>query len=125
MEDQSGKIVLDHVSHLILTAPTKEIYHASVTWFEQLGLKAIMTESSADTTATWLQLFSNTTSIYDVSLKIAYSPSGLRKLAHSAKMDWRSVPAIATISTNTLRVTKESRLNALWCFPNGLAKMDR
>ncbi|KAF9931588.1 hypothetical protein BGZ65_004819, partial [Modicella reniformis] len=62
METQSSSSIrLGHISHLILTAPTKEIYHASVTWFEQLGLKAIMTESSAEATATWLQLFSSTT----------------------------------------------------------------
>jgi 6-phosphofructokinase 1 len=109
MEDHSSRIVLDHISHLTLTAPTKEIYHASVAWFEQLGLKAIMTESSADTTATWLQLFSNTASVHDASLKIAYSPSGLRKLPQSDKMDWRSLPAIATITTHTLKVWKESR----------------
>ncbi|KAF9352378.1 6-phosphofructokinase, alpha subunit [Mortierella sp. NVP85] len=114
--DDSSKIVLDHISHLILTAPTKEIYHASVAWFEQLGLKAIMTESTADTTATWLQLFSNTGAAHDASLKLAYSPSGLRKLPHSDRMDWRSFPAIATITTNTLKAIEEHFLSLPWAY---------
>ncbi|KAG0301489.1 6-phosphofructokinase, alpha subunit [Dissophora globulifera] len=116
MADQSGKIVLDHISHLILTAPTKEVYHASVAWFEQLGLKAIMTETSADTTATWLQLFSGTVGARDNSLKIVYSPSGLRKLPHSSKMDWRSMPAIASIYTNTLQAIEELFTRLPWAF---------
>ncbi|KAI1315236.1 6-phosphofructokinase, alpha subunit [Mortierella claussenii] len=116
MHDQTEKIALDHISHLILTAPTKETYHASVSWFEKLGLKAIMTESSAETTATWLQLFSDTASIHDVSLKIAYSSSGLRKQPHSSKMDWRSVPAIATITTNTLQALETLLASMPWAY---------
>lgn len=104
-DQQQDTVALDHIANLILTAPTKETYHASVAWFEQLGFKAIMTESSAQSTATWLQLFSSSTSIHDVSLKIVYSASGVRKLANSSKMDWRSLPAIVTIITNTLPVS--------------------
>ncbi|KAG0012413.1 hypothetical protein BGZ80_011754, partial [Entomortierella chlamydospora] len=98
----SNKITLEHISNLILTAPTKETYHDSITWFERLGFKPIMTESSNDVSATWLQLFSESATIHDVSLKITLSASGSTKLATSSKMDWRRVPATATITTNTL-----------------------
>ncbi|KAI8598207.1 6-phosphofructokinase [Dissophora ornata] len=114
MEDQD-KIVLDHMSHVILTALTKETYHASVAWFEQLGLKAIMTESSAEVTATWLQLFSES-DWNGVSLKIVYSPSGLRKQPHSSKMDWRSMPAIASIYTNTLKAIETLFARLPWPY---------
>ncbi|KAI7820007.1 6-phosphofructokinase [Gamsiella multidivaricata] len=116
MQDQSSKIVLEQISHLTLTAPTDEIYHASVAWFEQLGLRAILTETSADTKATWLQLFCEETSTHDPAIKIAYSPSGLRKLPHSTKMDWRSVPAIATIITNTLKAIEELFASLPWAY---------
>ncbi|ORZ27134.1 6-phosphofructokinase [Lobosporangium transversale] len=116
MQDRSDKVALDYISHLILTAPTREIYHASVSWFERLGLKAIMTESSAGTTATWLQLFSSSEAMNDVSIKLVYSPSGLRKQAHSSKMDWRSVPAIATIITNTLQELEVLLSSMPWAY---------
>lgn len=109
MAELQNAIALDQISNLILTAPTKETYHATVAWFEHLGLKPIMTESSSDATATWLQLFSSSASIHDVSLKVVLSPSAIRKLANSSKMDWRSLPAIATITTGTLKVIKKNR----------------
>lgn len=105
MQDQQNAIALDHISNVILTAPSKESYHATVAWFEHLGFKPIMTESSAEMTATWLQLFSSSASIHDVSLKIVLSASAFRRLANSSKMDWRSLPAIATITTSTFKVT--------------------
>ncbi|KAF9404862.1 6-phosphofructokinase, alpha subunit [Podila epigama] len=116
MQDQHHSVSLDHISNLILTAPTKEIYHASVSWFEQLGFKAIMTESSVETTATWLQLFSSSASINDVALKIVHSPSGQRKVAYSVKMDWRSVPAIATITTPSLKDLEELFIATRWAY---------
>ncbi|KAF9942473.1 6-phosphofructokinase, alpha subunit [Mortierella alpina] len=113
---QQDTIALDQIANLILTAPTKETYHASVAWLEQLGFKAIMTESSAQSTATWLQLFSSSTSIHDVSLKIVYSASGVRKLANSSKMDWRSLPAIATVITNTLPAIERLFASMPWAY---------
>ncbi|KAF9359286.1 6-phosphofructokinase, alpha subunit [Mortierella sp. AD094] len=112
----SNKIALEHISNLILTAPTKEIYHDSITWFERLGFKPIMTESSTDVSATWLQLFSESASIHDVSLKIALSASGTTKLATSSKMDWRRVPAIATITTNTLEAVESHLASLPWAY---------
>ncbi|GJJ72281.1 6-phosphofructokinase 1 [Entomortierella parvispora] len=116
MQDQQNAIALDHIANLILTASSKESYHATVTWFEQLGFKPIMTESSAETTATWLQLFSSSASIHDVSLKIVLSPSAIRKLANSSKMDWRSLPAIATITTNTLKAIETLFASLPWAY---------
>ncbi|KAG0026616.1 6-phosphofructokinase, alpha subunit [Podila clonocystis] len=117
MTDQKHHTIsLDHIANLILTAPTQETYHASVSWFEELGFKAIMTESSVETTATWLQLFSTSATIHDVSLKIVYSPSGQLKLATSIKMDWRSVPALATITTNSLKDLEELFIASRWAY---------
>ncbi|KAG0046438.1 6-phosphofructokinase, alpha subunit [Gryganskiella cystojenkinii] len=116
MQDQQSAITLDHISNLILTAPTKESYHATVAWFEQLGFKPIMTESSLETTATWLQLFSSSASIHDVSLKIVLSPSATRKQAGSSKMDWRSLPAVATITTNTLKAIETLFASLPWAY---------
>ncbi|KAG0253497.1 6-phosphofructokinase, alpha subunit [Mortierella polycephala] len=113
---QQDSIALDHISHLILTAPTKETYHASVSWYEALGFKAIMTETSLETTATWLQLFSDSTTIHDVSLKLTHSPSGPRRLANSSKMDWRSLPAIATVVTNTLEAIEALFASLPWAY---------
>ncbi|KAF9116015.1 6-phosphofructokinase, alpha subunit [Mortierella sp. AM989] len=116
MQDDSNKIVLEHISNLILTAPTKQIYHDSITWFERFGFKPSMTESSPGTAATWLQLFSESASIHDVSLKIVFSASGATKLAYSSKMDWRSVPAIATITTNTLEAVESHLASLPWAY---------
>ncbi|KAG0073021.1 6-phosphofructokinase, alpha subunit, partial [Podila epicladia] len=115
-DQQHHTISLDHIANLILTAPTLEIYHAAVSWFEELSFKAIMTETSVETTATWLQLFSNSASIHDVSLKIVHSPSGQLKLATSIKMDWRSVPALATITTNSLQDLEELFIASRWAY---------
>ncbi|KAF9341478.1 hypothetical protein BGZ91_007530, partial [Linnemannia elongata] len=114
MEDST--IALDHIANLILTAPSRELYHASIAWFEKLGFKAIMTESSVETTATWMQLFSSSASIHDTSLKIVYAPSGAKKLAVSAKMDWRSMPAVATITTNTLKAIETLFASLPWAY---------
>ncbi|KAG0198837.1 6-phosphofructokinase, alpha subunit [Mortierella sp. GBA30] len=116
MDNQEDSVQLDHIANLILTASTKETYHATVSWYEQLGFKAIMTESSAETTATWLQLISSSASIHDVSLKIVCSPSGTRKLPYSTKMDWRSLPAIATITTNTLTAIERLFATLPWAY---------
>ncbi|KAK3831339.1 MAG: 6-phosphofructokinase [Linnemannia elongata] len=114
MEDST--IALDHIANLILTAPTRELYHASIAWFEKLGFKSIMTESSVETTANWMQLFSSSASIHDTSLKIVYAPSGAKKLAVSAKMDWRSMPAVATITTNTLKAIETLFGSLPWAY---------
>ncbi|KAF8983921.1 6-phosphofructokinase, alpha subunit [Entomortierella lignicola] len=112
MYDPSNKIVLEHISNVILTAPTKETYHDSINWFERLGFKSIMTEPSV----TWLQLISDSTTIHDVSLKITLSASGATKLPNSTKMDWRSVPAIATITTNTLEAVESHLASLPWAY---------
>ncbi|KAF9101901.1 6-phosphofructokinase, alpha subunit [Mortierella sp. GBA35] len=109
-------IALEHIANVILTAPSMESYHSSVSWFEKLGFKAIMTESSLETTATWLQLFSSVSSIHDTSLKIVYAPSGIRKRPNSSKMDWRSMPAIATITTNTLQAIEALFASLPWAY---------
>ncbi|KAF9585607.1 6-phosphofructokinase, alpha subunit [Lunasporangiospora selenospora] len=129
MDDDFEPIALDQIANVILSASTKEAYHASVAWFEQLGFRAIMTESSHETTATWLQLFSSTATIHDVALKIVLSPSAQVKLATSSKMDWRIVPALATITTNTLEAIEDHFTSIHWAYqrytipskdPNGL-----
>ncbi|KAF9934112.1 6-phosphofructokinase, alpha subunit [Linnemannia zychae] len=110
------QISLEHIANLILTAPTKEIYHASISWFEMLGFKSIMTESSIETTATWMQLISNNATIHDTSLKIAYAPSGVQKIASSVKMDWRSLPAVATITTSSLKPIETLFVSLPWAY---------
>jgi hypothetical protein len=45
-------------------------------------------------------------------LKIVHAPSGVRKLPTSAKMDWRSMPAVATITTSTLKVKERTAFYA-------------
>ncbi|KAF9434957.1 6-phosphofructokinase, alpha subunit [Entomortierella beljakovae] len=110
MQDESNKIALGYISNTIITAPTKHLFHDTVSWYERFGFRSIMTEHHS----TWLQIFSD--SAGPASLKISFSPSGSTKRATSSKIDWRSVPAIASITTDTLEAI-ETHLNSLpWAY---------
>ncbi|KAG0241190.1 6-phosphofructokinase, alpha subunit [Actinomortierella wolfii] len=109
-------VLLNHVSSIILSAPNKTSYHDTVSWYQQLGFKAIMTESSEETTATYLQLFSSTSDIHDVAFKVALSPSANKKTATSSKMDWRCVPAVATIHSNSIQAIEQHFASLPWAF---------